>query len=242
MSRCLGKSYVFALLLVIGAALCQAAGELPYSWYVNADGRDGTLEIATGSGGRVTGTLLGQPVEGWLVGRHLVLTRQGTAGHESWEAWIATAQTGQDAAPIIAGSFIRPGSDGPLPWFGAAQEIDELTRKSLAARPPLHSTIPTPPSVVPSSAAPALQPPSVAPRLPSGQASLAGTWSTPDGPLQIRQEGSRLTFVLPDREVPGRLTGLDSLIAGFAPGCCKGSLEQGFSVITWDNGAKWFRQ
>jgi len=75
----------------------------------------------------------------------------------------------------------------------------------------------------------------------SGRPLVAGTWRTPDGPLEVRQSGSRLTFVLPDRTVEGRLTGPETLIAGFAPGCCKGKLKQGFTVITWNNGVSWYR-
>jgi hypothetical protein len=82
----------------------------------------------------------------------------------------------------------------------------------------------------------------VAPHLPTGQPDLAGTWETPDGPLTIRQDGSRLTFVLPDRQVSGRLTGPNTLIGGFAPGCCKGRLEQAFTVIAWENGTRWYRR
>lgn len=89
---------------------------------------------------------------------------------------------------------------------------------------------------------PLTAPPVTALHLPSGKPSLAATWETPDGPLTIRQKGSSLVFVLPDREVSGRLTGGENLIGGFGPGCCKGHLEQAFTVIAWDNGIRWYRK
>ncbi len=233
-----------SVLTVTAGALAGEEG-LPYHWYVNANGAEGTLDISTAAGGQVSGRLLGSPVSGWLVGRHLVLVRRGETGDETWEGWIATPEhvsaTGQ---PVIAGTFIRPGADGPLPWFGAARPLGELAP---AASPPEPAPVASPslPAVNqprPRAAESQAPGPRTAPRLPTGQPAIAGTWQTPDGPLEIRQQGSRLTFVLPDREVSGRLTGQDSLIGGFGPGCCKGHLEQAFTVIAWDNGVKWYRQ
>ncbi|MEN8165193.1 MAG: hypothetical protein ABFS37_13770 [Acidobacteriota bacterium] len=241
MSTLVPKSLLSILALLIGIAPCMAAGEMPYSWFINANGQEGTLEIATGPGGRVTGTLLEQSVEGWLAGRHLVLARQGAGGQEIWKAWIATpSQEGSDQ-PVIAGTFVRPAADGPLPWFGVGRSVDERDQNAPTVLPtvPQAPPLPTPAASSPPSSNTPTTPATL--YLEGGQPSLAGTWSTPDGPLEIRQEGSRLTLVLPDREVSGRLTGPDSLIVGFAPGCCKGKLEQGFTIIAWDNGSRWSR-
>ncbi len=233
-----------------------------HHWKINANGIQGSLDLAAGAGGRITGKLLGRPVEGWLVGRRLVLIRENPQGRETWEAWLATPENvhGNDL-PILAGTFLRPGEEGPLPWWGATSR--EPAGKSTAlpvppsagsepatvASPPAHPVVSTAPPSASRHARPAAgeqapppTPPAIAPRLPSGQPSLAGTWETPDGPLTIRQDGSRLTFVLPDREVPGRLTGPDTLIGGFGPGCCKGHLEQAFAIIKWDNGVRWYRK
>lgn len=236
---------VLAVCLALAAGAAAAGGDLPYHWYINANGAEGALDISTAAGGQVTGKLLGAPVSGWLVGRHLVLVRRGDAGDETWEGWIATPEHVRESGqPVIAGTFIRPGADGPLPWFGAARRVQELAAEAQARG----LAAPSPPSR-PLTGEDRKNPPvpeaprhRTAPRLPTGQPAIAGTWQTPDGPLEIRQDGSRLTFVLPDREVSGRLTGPDSLIGGFGPGCCKGHLEQAFTVIAWDNGVKWYRQ
>jgi len=249
-------------------AVAASAGtkESGYHWYVNANGAQGTLVLSTGNGGRITGTLLGRPVDGWLVGRRLVLVRQGPEGRETWGAWLATPEsTTGDDRPILAGSYLRHGDDAPLPWFGTPQPTEVIAQASRPVPPPpaaprtersadttsavdqgqqssetpevASSSGRTPPEGTPPGPASTL-----APRLASGQPNLAGTWQTPDGPLTIRQEGSRLTFELPDREVAGRLTGPDSVIGGFGPGCCKGHLEQAFAVIKWDNGVRWYRK
>lgn len=231
-------------LLIAGSASAASDG-LPYSWYVNANGAEGSLQIATAPGGQVTGTLMGEPVTGWLVGRHLVLARHTSDGDESWEGWIATAENVHDGErPVIAGTIIRPGQDGPLPWFGAARSLEQV----MATAPPPPAAPPSVPRVTssqpsaPASRAATARRPTTPPRLATGQPDVGGTWQTPDGPLEIRQEGSKLTFLLPDRQVGGRITGPDSLIGGFGPGCCKGHLEQAFTVIVWSNGIRWYRQ
>lgn len=261
------------LVILAGAGFIQAQGPT-YHWQVNANGSEGSLDLSTESGAQISGTLLGSPVEGWLVGRHLVLIRQGSAGPETWEAWLATPENVQgDDKPILAGTFLRSGGGGLLPWFGTSQY--QLSATEAPAPVPATAVVATTAAVTPKEQQPDNAPeatvqsepnpdpsttakvqgqqsvqqeippvpaPVPVPHLPSGKPSLAGTWDTPDGPLTIRQEGSSLVFVLPDREISGRLTGSDSLIGGFGPGCCKGHLEQGFAVIGWDNGVSWFRK
>lgn len=235
-----------------------------YHWNIDANGTGGELDLTAGPGGRISGTLSGIPVEGWLVGRHLVLLREGPDGRETWEAWLGTPENVHgDDRPILAGTYLLPGGDGPLPWFGyhqaaatagAAPAPPRATTEAVALLPPITNPPQTgsqPPAPTRAPAAESRTPgataaptgsATVAPRLPTGQPAIAGLWQTPDGPLEIRQNGSRLTFVLPDREVSGRLTGSDTLIGGFGPGCCKGRLEQAFNVIHWDNGTRWFRK
>ena len=246
---------VLATLAVLALAAAPArAADTALRWHVVADGAPGDLALRTTPAGRLEGTLLGRRVEGWLVGRHLVLVRQGENGPETWEAWLATPENVHgDERPVLAGTFTRPGVEGPLPWFGTtpprgpapAPRPPAAPPRTLPAPPPTapHAAVPAPPSFEPApGAASGGPPPAAAPRLPTGQPDVAGTWETPDGPLEILQEGSRLTFVLPDRRVDGRLTGPDSLIGGFGPGCCKGHLEQAFTVIAWDNGVRWYRR
>lgn len=241
---------IVLLLMLAGltATVCVADDKAPYTWYVNANGEEGSLQIVPGEGGQVSGTLLGQPVDGWLVGRHLVLVRSTPDGRETWEGWVASsAGTAGRDQPVIAGTLTRSGEDGPLPWFGAARSLDELIAAMPEQRPVERRRQTTTAArtysepQLPTARSPEAQS-TVAPRLPTGEPDLAGQWSTPDGPLEIRQDGSRLTFVLPDREVEGRLIGAETLIGGFGPGCCKGQLEQAFTVIAWDNGTRWYRQ
>ncbi len=252
------------LALIALAALIAPSGhaeETTLRWNVVADGSPGTMELATAPGGRLQGTLMGRNVEGWLVGRHLVLIRDGQRGPETWEAWLATPENVHgDERPILAGTFTRPGVEGPLPWFGTTPGTRPVPLPPAGpSSPPGTAASPQAPPPQPAPAGPPAGPPpgpptagarpaapprprTAAPRLPSGQPDIAGTWETPDGPLEILQDGSRLTFVLPGRNVEGRLTGPDSLIGGFGPGCCKGRLEQAFTVIAWDNGVRWYRR
>jgi len=252
--------------VILGAALVLSAEEPAYHWQVVANGAEGALDLSAESGGRVSGTLFGSPVEGRLVGRRLVLVREGAGGTESWEAWLATPENvlGNDQ-PILAGTFLRPGEDGLLPWFGMSRSLDARGGTPVPATGAAGATQRGPwpehsqevlagPTVSPSAVEtpevhdtatediPSQPVPTSPPSLPSGQLGLAGTWQTPDGPLTIRQKGSSLVFVLPDREISGRLTGPDSLIGGFGPGCCKGQVEQAFNVIAWDNGIRWVRK
>lgn len=236
------KIVLLSIIPLFVAAFFLHAGELPYTWYVNADGEEGTLQISTGGEGVISGTLLGQPVEGRLLGRRLLLVRHGDAGPESWEAWVGTGGDGE--MPVIAGVFTRPDSNEPLPWFGAAHRIegDQQVAPSTGTTPAFPSSARGAGKTAEPTEAATKRNTTIAPLLPDGKPSLQGTWQTPDGPLKIRQDGSKLIFELPDREVSGRLTGQENLIGGFAPGCCKGHLEQAYTVIAWDNGTRWFRK
>ncbi len=233
--------------LAVLVAPALAADTPALAWAIDADGNRGRLELRTGPDGTVEGTLFGRPVEGWLAGRHLLLAREGENGRETWEAWLGTgtADTGQ---AILAGTFILPGDTAPRPWYGTPA-VPEPTRRPASPEPrtpapvqPGTAAASRPSPIPPSPSGGETAPPKAGLRLPNGQPAIAGTWETPDGPMEIRQEGSRLTFVSPEGEVSGRLTGPDTLIGGFGPGCCKGTLEQGFTVIAWENGVRWFRK
>ena len=243
---------LFALMIsgILAVAALGLAGEPAHHWQINANGVKGSLDLSIGTDGQISGTLSGQPVTGRLVGRRLVLFREGSEEPETWEAWLASPQnTSGDDHLMLAGTFTRSGHEGPLPWFGTAgtqtseiaQPVPALAIPAvIPLKQPANTPIQTssePPAVPPTQPVPALEP-----RPSSGNQGLAGTWETPDGPLTIRQDGSRLTFELPDREVTGRMTGPESLIGGFGPGCCKEHLEQAFNVIAWDNGVRWVRK
>jgi len=263
----LGILITVLIAAILAFALVVSAEGPAYHWQVEANGAKGTLDLSVEPAGKISGTLFEIPVEGWLVGRHLVLVREGGGGQETWEAWLATPENVHgDGQPILAGTFLRPGEGAPLPWFGTSRPQVAGSETALSSPPPPEATqwehrpensdeaapgsltVPLSTAAMPQAERPTpektppLQPSTAPPHLPSGQPALAGTWETPDGPLMIRQEGSSLVFSLPDREVSGRLTGPDSLIGGFGPGCCKGHLEQEFAVIVWDNGVHWYRK
>jgi len=102
-------------------------GELPSEtfptrWWVNGNGQTGLLIYSVDpKTNKVTGTLLGVPVEGCLVGRHLVLMPQ-SRGNQVWDGWMMDRQHAGEV-PIdkcdyfIAGTFSRDGG-GPYPWYG----------------------------------------------------------------------------------------------------------------------------
>ncbi len=238
---------VFVAILAVGvlsATAAAAATPWVHQWTVNVDGTSGRLELAVGGDGVLTGTALGHPITGRLVGRHLILSCDTKQGVEIWEGWVSSPKGASTDATLIAGTVTRPGVPFPLPWYATAAATDEALQPQAApsavkphplTQPPIISSTVSPQTTT--TAAPARPTP---PRS-SASPTLAGTWRTPDGPLEIRQEGAKITIILPDREVPGRVVGPETIIAGFAPGCCKGTLKQGFRAITWSNGITWYR-
>ncbi len=255
-----GRRTVLVLLTLLAIAGLTAADDVPpgrtagHTWNVNLDGTSGLLHLVAAPGGRLEGTLLGAPVTGTLTGRRIVLLRGSGKGQEIWEGWVGTTvPPGADAAPM-AGSATIPGRGLPVPWFATPQPADHRPPSPTPTaweRPPV--TLPPSVTTSPESGVPATAPPpgpapqepaaaSPAPLPPGGGPAVGGVWSTPDGPLEIIQDGRMLTFVLPDRRVSGRIIGPDTLIGGFGPGCCKGRLKDGGSIIVWDNGISWYRE
>ncbi len=119
--------------LVFAAAmspLCPGQG-LPTTWQVNGNGYTGLLVLTTvnATTNEVNGTLLGTPVRGYLVGRHLVLHRFPQGSTQIWDGWIldpklgAAGQSYYNGTPIIAGliSEDKGAVDGVYPWYAVAQ-------------------------------------------------------------------------------------------------------------------------
>ncbi len=241
---------VVALASVVPAGQESPAGGMTHHWLVNLDGTEGELSLRAAEDGRLEGTLLGTPVLGTLTGRRVILLREAPGGAEVWEGWIGTTvPAGADAA-LMAGSASVPGQASPVPWFAVPVAVPG----GAPAGSPPRGTPPAGPPPAASTAAPSGVSPSPTPGparefrvaarptpVPGTRPWVGGTWDTPDGPLEILQEGKALTFVLPDRKVTGRITGADSLIGGFGPGCCKGRIRDAGSVIAWDNGVTWTR-
>ncbi len=245
------QTLVFLLAI---AGLAVAGDDAGHTWDVNLDGTVGRLHLAAAPGGRLEGTLLGAPVTGALTGRRIVLLRSSGKGQEIWEGWVGTTvPPGADAAPM-AGSATIPGRDVPVPWFATPQPAGHeppppfpaASESSPVALPPPVTTSREPGvrATAPPAGPPPQEPPAASPvpPPPGGGPTVGGVWNTPDGPLEIIQNGRALTFVLPDRRVSGRIIGPDALIGGFGPGCCKGRLRDGGTIIVWDNGISWYRE
>jgi hypothetical protein len=227
----LSKGYLCSLVLGLGVVVAvTAADDWPTRWKVNGNGETGTLELTIDDEGVVTGQLFGQPVEGWVSGRHLVMRRDAGGGTEMWEGWLSGDGTG--SAPIVAGtiSVSKNGGSQVYPWFG--------TLESTAAAPVVVA-----PAEAPSSAPPVAESPegSTAVTEPAG-GPLAGTWVSLTGErIVIEQDGQRLTVTMPDGSShSGRVTGDASLVVGLRKGCCNGKLDSP-DIIIWSDGVRWDR-
>ena len=85
------KIFSFIILLVAATVLfplCWAqSAALPTTWQVNGNGYTGLLVLGKtdANTNEVSGTLLGTPVKGYLVGRHLVLHRYPQGKAQIWD-------------------------------------------------------------------------------------------------------------------------------------------------------------
>jgi hypothetical protein len=209
------------------AASLSSAGE----WTVDGP-IPGALVLSASAAGRVTGTFAGEPVDGLLVHRHLVLLRTTPEGPELWDGWLSP-----DASRI--GGTVTLSTGEQQPW--SARRADTGSNTVVVPPPRTASPTPPPPRPTPTPAPPTAAAP-VAQPLPPDTARVAGRWQTPTGSAHIRQEGRRLEVDLPDgRTVGGRITGEASLVAGLRLGCCRATLE-GTDRIRWEDGAVWIRE
>ncbi len=97
----------------------------PTSWWVNGNGYTGLLTYKVNpNNNKVTGKLLGTPVEGYLVGRHLVLHRYPNGKTQIWEGWIKDSRL-KGNIPSYNNDYFLAGTisvknNGLYPWFGIA--------------------------------------------------------------------------------------------------------------------------
>ena len=106
------------ILIVVGATTAAAQ-----SFSINGNGHPGILSY-TQSGGRITGEIYGDRIEGFQVGRHLVFFR-ASAG-QIWSGWFWGAPHGTTtdvagrvgAQSMISGTFSH-GGEKSFPWHGA---------------------------------------------------------------------------------------------------------------------------
>ena len=94
----------------------------PTSWWVNGNGYTGYLIYRVDSStNKVKGKLLGTNVEGYLVGRHLVLHRYPQGNSQVWEGHIMDKRLGANIPSynsdyFIAGT-ISVNGEQDYPWF-----------------------------------------------------------------------------------------------------------------------------
>ena len=102
----------------------------PTKWKVNCNGYTGWLIYSVDPNtGRLTGTLLGTKVEGYLIDRRILLHRYPQGKMQTYEGWIMDKQLGAPGEPyydntwIISGSISQSGAgvDGEFPWYGIGQ-------------------------------------------------------------------------------------------------------------------------
>jgi hypothetical protein len=123
MKGAVSLTWIVFLALVCGMNAVNAQTAFPTQWWVNGNGYTGLLIYKVNPGTqRVSGTLLGTPVEGYLIGRHLILHRFPKGNTQIWEGWIMDKSLGADIPSynwdyIVAGSISIEG-DRVTPWFG----------------------------------------------------------------------------------------------------------------------------
>lgn len=117
-SKMARTSALAIVLLVVGATAASAE-----SFSINGNGYTGVLSY-THSGDRITGTIYGDPIEGFQIGRHLVFYRVGQG--QVWSGWLWGDGHGTKvdtagaigAQSMISGTFSHRGEKS-YPWHGA---------------------------------------------------------------------------------------------------------------------------
>ncbi|RKY03379.1 MAG: hypothetical protein DRP55_01520 [Spirochaetes bacterium] len=123
---------IFVGLIFISSVYAQRS--YPTIWWVNGNGYTGTLQYRVNyTNNKVNGTLLGTPVSGYLVGRHIVLHRYPQGKTQIWEGWIMDQTRGAPGLIsykreyFIAGEIVENG-EKIYPWYA-------LPKRALGHRP-----------------------------------------------------------------------------------------------------------
>jgi hypothetical protein len=238
-----------ALVVFLSLVAPAAMAEMPARWQVRADDWSGTLELRVDPSGRVSGTLEGRTVTGFLAGRRIVLHRALEDRTEVWDGWLPE-NVGSPGAFLAGGVTVN---GRVLPWYAlpeagapAAQSADRGVAPAPAPVPATPADRPPPASA---SSGPGLVPapgatvaPTALPADPGwGAWNLSGTWTTAAGRADVSQKGKTLLVVLADGTGhSGRFTATDTIVVGLRKGCCKGKIK-GPGVIEWSDGAVWKR-
>lgn len=232
----LGSLFLMSTILAAASGASETV-EWPTRWMVNGNGVTGILEFTVDREGRLAGSLLDAPVEGFVSGRHLLIRRSANGRLEVWEGWLAAPRAEEQPATsdgsdrFVAGTYTIAGSGLTTvhPWYGRP-ETNEAAADSPATAPP--SVVHAPSPVEDVSPAPST----------ASTGPLSGAWTSITGErAEIVQEGKSLTVVLADGSShSGRMTSESGLVVGLRQGCCNGKLE-GPNVIVWSDGARWQR-
>jgi hypothetical protein len=108
----------------------SSTANIPTRWKVNCNGYTGWLIFSVDQNtGKLNGTLLGTPVEGYLIGRRILLHRYPKGKMQTYEGWIIDKSLGAQGQPyydnswIISGSISQSGTgvDGEFPWYGVGE-------------------------------------------------------------------------------------------------------------------------
>ena len=112
------------------------SSKYPTSWEVNCNGYVGQLKYTVDPNtDKVTGTLLGTAVEGFIVDRHLVLHRFPKGRTQIWDGWIIDRTLGAKGEPYYKEDYFLAGTgsqslgkiDGVYPWYGTASSTTNNT-------------------------------------------------------------------------------------------------------------------
>ena len=87
--KCLTVVFLWFSMVLLLCAQNGTQTSYPTKWEVNCNGYIGILDYTVDlSTDKITGTLLGTKVEGYIVDRHLILHRYPEGRTQIWDGWI----------------------------------------------------------------------------------------------------------------------------------------------------------
>ncbi len=141
MKSIITKLFMMVALYVVAILSIYSQSNYPTKWEVNCNGYVGILEYTIDPNtDKVNGSLLGTPVEGFIVDRHLVLHRFPKGRTQIWDGWIIDKTIGAVGQPYYEDKFIIAGTgsqslgsiDGVFPWFGTEIEVSSGSNDPVA--------------------------------------------------------------------------------------------------------------
>lgn len=128
--RLVGIVAVLCLVMAFQAS-AQNLSKWTHKWQVNGNGYTGLLVYNVNPQTmRVNGLLLGTPVEGYKVGRHLVLHRYPQGKSQIWDGWEMDSRLGAPSLssyskqPFLAGTISEhKAGDSLSPWYAVPLSV-----------------------------------------------------------------------------------------------------------------------